>query len=48
MMVAWRTIHIIDLLPTSVDKQVMARIYRDGQKRTAHVYRLLTYVEKLL
>ncbi|CAO3659842.1 unnamed protein product [Umbelopsis ramanniana] len=26
----------------SVDKQVMARIYRDGQKRTAHVYRLLT------
>ncbi|KAH8548688.1 fibrinogen silencer-binding protein [Umbelopsis sp. PMI_123] len=26
----------------SVDKQVMARIYRDGQKRPAHVYRLLT------
>ncbi|KAG2177342.1 hypothetical protein INT43_007999 [Umbelopsis isabellina] len=26
----------------SVDKQVMARIYRDGQRHIAHIYRLLT------
>lgn len=26
----------------SVDKQVMARIYRDGQRHVAHIYRLLT------